>query len=67
MDVAWAKSAAREGSLGEVRVVLLAVEEKPWNWEVMSPYCFWREGRESAMACALLLVVVSLEGQGGGV
>lgn len=45
-DWAWAKSAAREGSLGEVRVVEVeAGVGKPWNWEERSRYCCWREAR----------------------
>lgn len=52
--VAWAKSAARLGSLGCVRVDAVDGEEKPWNWEVRSSNCFWRLGRESAMVAAFL-------------
>lgn len=52
--LAWAKSAARVGSLGCVRVFVVAGEEKPWNWAIRSSNCFWRPGRESLMFAAFL-------------
>lgn len=52
--LAWAKSAARAGSFGCVRVEFELGAEKPWNWDVRSSNCFWRPGRESAMVAALL-------------
>lgn len=52
--VAWAKSSAREGSLGCVVVDEVDGLEKPWNCEVRSSYCFCREGRASAMLSAFL-------------
>jgi len=54
VDVAWAKSSARAGALGWVRVEDEEGVEKPWNWEVRSSSCFWRVGRETAMLAALL-------------
>lgn len=53
--VAWAKSSARAGSLGWVRVLVVAGEEKPWNWEVRSSNWCCRLGRESLMVAAFLL------------
>lgn len=52
--LAWAKSSARAGSFGCVRVELLLGAEKPWNWDVRSSNCFWRPGRESEIVAALL-------------
>ena len=54
VEVAWAKSGERVGSLGEVRVVDVEGEEKPWNWEVRSLYCFCNDGKESEMVAAFL-------------
>ena len=52
--VACSKSSARAGSLGCVRVDVVLGEEKPWNCDVRSLYCFCRAGRESDMVAALL-------------
>lgn len=38
--LAWAKSAARAGSFGCVRVEFVLGAEKPWNWDVRSSNCF---------------------------
>jgi hypothetical protein len=54
-DWAWAKSGARRGSLGEVRVAVVVVVEEPWNWEVRSVCCLRRETRVSLREVALLL------------
>lgn len=54
VEVAWAKSAARVGSLGCVRVEVVLGEEKPWNWEVRSFSCFCRPGRASERLAAFL-------------
>lgn len=56
-DAAWAKSAAREESLGEVRVFALEGELKPWNWAVRSSNCFCSEDKESAVADAALVAM----------
>lgn len=51
---ACSKSAFRDGSFGCVSVSAVDGEEKPWNCEVRSPYCFFRPGRESEMSRAPL-------------
>lgn len=51
---AWAKSGAREASLGDVRVFLVEGEVKPWNWAVRSSSCFCSGPSESAMEDAAL-------------
>lgn len=53
---AWAKSSARVGSLGCVRVAVVPGEEKPWNCDVRSSSCFCRPGRVSARLVAFLHV-----------
>ncbi len=53
-DWAWAKSAAREGSLGWVSVEAVAVEAWPWNCEERSACCLCRDSRVSPRLEALL-------------
>jgi hypothetical protein len=55
-DWAWAKSRARRGSFGETRVEVVDGEAKPWNCEVRSEYCFWREERVEARVSAAWLL-----------
>ena len=54
VEVACAKSEASAGSFGDVSVSTVDGDEKPWNCEVRSSYCFWRSGRASEMEAALL-------------
>lgn len=56
---AWAKSAAREGSLGWERVLGVA-DGKPWNWEVRSSYCVWRDCSDCLRVARALLGVRGL-------
>jgi hypothetical protein len=53
-DWAWAKSAAREGSLGWVRVEVVEGEALPRNCELRSACCLRREVRVSLRLEALL-------------
>lgn len=52
--VACSKSGARTEELGTERVASVAGEEKPWNWDVRSSYCFCRGVRESEISDAAL-------------
>lgn len=52
--VACSKSVLRAGSFGCVRVDSVEGEEKPWNCDVKSLYCFCRPGRASSMVSAPL-------------
>ncbi len=54
VEVAWAKSEASAGSFGEARVLAVEGDEKPWNWEVRSLYCLWRDSSCSRSVVALL-------------
>ena len=54
VDVAWSKSSASIGSFGCVSVDVVEGEEKPWNCDVRSSYCFCRPGRESDIVSAPL-------------
>lgn len=53
--VACWKSGDNAGSFGCVRVDALEGEEKPWNWEVRSLYCFCKPGRASVIVSEPLL------------
>lgn len=54
VEVAWEKSSDSEASLGLVRVSAVEGLEKPWNCDVRSSSCFWRDGRESVIDAAAL-------------
>lgn len=54
VEAAWEKSSARVSELGLVSVALVEGSEKPWNCDVRSSSCFWRDGSESAMDEAAL-------------
>lgn len=65
-DWAWAKSSAREGSLGWVRVEVVAAVGKPWNWVVRSFCCLLREVRVVRRAVDLLVGMVRIGIDRGG-
>jgi hypothetical protein len=56
LDVFWAcvKSAAKDGSLGRVRVEEAPAVGVPWNWEERSAYCSFMRARWSAALKHLL-------------